>query len=116
MLNASQNAIPAAIAVGTVEERHDVGDVVRARAVIRDIADPDWPLVDPSAVAAKVKAPGAEPVELTVQRESAGVYLADFTATTPGVWRFRFTAAGTFEGASPDGMFVVARSAFSVGA
>lgn len=92
-----------------------VGQQVRVWA---RFVDADGDVVDPTVIMLKYATPAGETTTLTygenvaVVREATGEYYAEFVATQPGAWRYRWESSGAITAAA-EGHFQVLRSAFA---
>ena len=79
---------------------HDIGDIVRVFSTFKQ----NNVLIDPSTVAATVKAPDGTSITYTfagstVTRDGTGEYHVDIAPTMAGTYRYRFFSTGTGTGA-----------------
>lgn len=83
----------------------DVGDLVRLTADFTNIAGTHF---DPAAVFCKVKTPAGVTttyqysVDVSVVKDSTGVYHLDVDANLPGNWQVRWYSTGTGQAAAED--------------
>ena len=89
---------------------YTIGNVVRITVQFRDESGT---LVDPTDVAFRVASLSGQKLSPSTSRKSAGIYVADVTASEPGTWHYRATASGAVVAAT-EGEFHVAgpRAAF----
>ena len=89
---------------------HTVGDTVRLKA---EFIDPDTELpVDPTAVTFKSKRhPDTTAASTSGTKDAVGLYHADITVPTAGLWHYRVEATGTYAG-TDENDFVVDESQF----
>jgi hypothetical protein len=86
----------------------DVGDAVRVTAEFRDFSAA---LIDPDTVVFKSLDPGGIVNTPSVTHISTGRYSADFIATAPGTWAWRWQATGNITVAE-EGQVTVRTSLF----
>lgn len=100
----------------TASTPFNVGDKPRIEGKLTAVAGGQ---IDPSAVYAWYKAPGATVVtkqygvDSEVGKIATGIYYLDVSVTTPGTWYYGFYSTGTGQAASVDGIFTVSKSARS---
>jgi hypothetical protein len=83
---------------------YPTGSNVRFSAVFKEVATGSY--VDPTTVIFKIKTPETGQITTwtylavgSIVRESLGHYYADYTCDFPGLWHYRWEAAGSYIGA-----------------
>lgn len=95
--------------------QYDVGDLVRVTGTFTDSAGT---ATDPTVVGFKYNDPAGTTTtyiygtDAEVVKDSTGVYHVDISATTKGVWEYRWYATGVGQSAG-EGHFTVRVSRFS---
>ena len=83
---------------------YPLGNVVRLSVTYKDAAGV---LINPSVATLKLTDPTGTETTPVLINDSTGLYHADNTVLTAGVWYYRFTGTGALVTGSPDYMFVV---------
>lgn len=94
---------------------YDPGDLVRCTATFQNPATDAY--VDPSTVAFKYRNGNGTVTTLTygadvsLVKDSTGIYHVDVDAATAGTWHYRFESTGTYK-AAQEGTFTVTSGSF----